>query len=243
MNFVLTCLLALYYLFFLIRIMAASCTTTSLSKKDPFLSLYCDFQPAQNVKCYRLVYLPLLIARNTLLQLAIVAASESPFIQAAVSAGVEAIFLLYTFLCNPFEFPYSICVYLTEILLACQLTIMTVMCYMPESDRLRYALIMLALNYSQMAVFGIFCLAGAFRYVHQLIRDCRNRNKVIPEVISENSQHSDIDVKEKELCSEINESKYELREEDVPSIADIQEQLKIKKRYRVQKKNQVYPQS
>jgi hypothetical protein len=196
-NFALTCALALYYIGFLTKLMVVACSTDSFSKKDPFLSLYSDFHASTTVKCYRLTYLPLLILRNLLLQICIVAASSNPFLQSTISGSLQALFLFYTFLCNPFELPYSILVYLTETLLACQLAVMSVMCYMGEDERLRYALILLALNYAQMAVFGVFCLAGALRFAYEMVKQCREKNKVVPEVVSEDENVSE--VKEKEL--------------------------------------------
>lgn len=180
-SFSLACLLAVFYVIMLFVMFVSACTTKLLNKKDPFAVLYADFQQRETYKWYRMIYIPMLILRCLLIQLLIVVLSFMAFYQGIVTCGVQLVFLIYTLLCNPFAIPWSICSYLTEFLLTAQVAILTVISYVPESDRLKYTFILIALNYAQMCVFGLFCLGTVMRMVYDAIVECRNKNRVYAE--------------------------------------------------------------
>lgn len=130
------------------------------------------------------------IVRCLLTQLLIVELSYLAFYQGLAACSVQLVFLIYTLLCNPFIMPWAVCVYITEFLLAAQIAILTVITYVPESERLKYTFILIALNYAQMAVFGVFCLGSIMKMVYDAIVECRNKNRVYAEEVSESSHVS-----------------------------------------------------
>jgi len=187
----LACLIATFYLSVLLLMFLAACSTNYPDKKDPFKVLYEDFQPRERYKWYHMVYIPVLILRCSLMQILIVVLSFMAFYQAIVTCGVQLAFFIYTLMCNPFGVPWSICAYITELLLTAQVAILTVISYVPEEDRLKYTFILMVLNYTQMGVFGLFCLGTVMKMVYKAIVECRAKNRVYSEEVFEQSNNSD----------------------------------------------------
>jgi hypothetical protein len=154
--------------------------------------LFSEFKPVEKQKWYRTAYIPLLILRCILLQVLIVVLSFNPFYQTCSTCGIQFVFLIYTILCNPYVPPWSICVYLTELVLTAQIAILTVISYVAESERLEYTFILIGLNYAQMAIFGVFCLSSVMRMIYNAIVECRNQSKIYAEEVSEHSSDADL---------------------------------------------------
>jgi hypothetical protein len=71
--------------------------------------------------------------------------------------SIQAVFLLYTLIANPFQGAYRIILFVSELLFTCQLVIMVLFTKTPENNRINLSLALLGVFYGQIGVFGIYC--------------------------------------------------------------------------------------